>query len=139
MYESIPVCVDGGGRSAGRIRLAAGLASRNEAHVTGLYVVPELRLPTTMPASFAFAELMQSHMEAMRNEARNWESAFTETARNGGISFEWRRRNRARPKWAPSPRSWRSMRATKTWWWWEAENRRTRRKIRIRNCPPTSS
>ena len=26
----------------------------------------------------------------MRNEARNWESAFTATARNWGISFEWR-------------------------------------------------
>ena len=39
MYQGILVYVDGGERSAQHIRLAAGLASRSEAHLTGLYVV----------------------------------------------------------------------------------------------------
>ena len=90
MYKSILVHVDSAEHTAGRIRLAAELASANEAHLTGLYVVPAPRLPTTMRASFAFAKLMQSHMEAVRNEARTWERKFKEITGECGAQSEYR-------------------------------------------------
>ena len=90
MYKSILVHVNSAGSSAGRIRLAAALAADNKAHLTGLYVVPEPRLPATMRASFAFSEMMQSHMEAIRNEARTWEGKFTQIAEQWDMQSEYR-------------------------------------------------
>ena len=90
MYKSILVHIDSAGSSTERIRIAAKLASTNEAHLTGLYVIPEPRLPSTMHASFAFSEAMQSHMEDIRNEATRWKTAFTETTQKWDLQSEFR-------------------------------------------------
>lgn len=89
--KDILVHLDGGAPSAGRLALAAGLARRHGAHLTGLFVVDVI--PPTLGGAEGGAALA-GLIETMRADAlataAGIERAFAETLAREGIPGEWR-------------------------------------------------
>src|SRR5579863_3422696 len=95
-FKDILVHIDGTERSDVRLGIASELAGRNQAHLTGLYVV-ELPPPALFygdPSGYADVQLIDEIMTKMRSSAmeaaRPAEQAFRERLRREGIEGEWR-------------------------------------------------
>ncbi len=85
--KDILVHVDASERSAERIGVAARMAG--DAHLTGLFVVPEPRLPGYM-AAYALGEFMEAQISEARADAEKAEARFHDIAKQTGVHAEWR-------------------------------------------------
>jgi nucleotide-binding universal stress UspA family protein len=96
MFKDILVHIDEGPRSATRLKLATDLAKRNQAHLTGLFVIDipgsDLFYGAGMP--FAGGGGMNQMMTTLRTEANGRAEtagqAFREALRAEGLEGEWR-------------------------------------------------
>jgi nucleotide-binding universal stress UspA family protein len=94
-FKDILVHLDGGPRSATRLAIAAGLAGRFGAHLTGVYVVDipsvEFFYGTAMPLAGGGAEQLVDQIRADAvAAAAQVETAFREVLRREGLDGEWR-------------------------------------------------
>jgi nucleotide-binding universal stress UspA family protein len=94
--KDILVHLDASPRGAVRLALAAALATRHGAHLTGLYGIepPPAAFFYGDPSGFADVRLIEEMMDRMRETARAAarpvEASFTERLRRDGIEGEWR-------------------------------------------------
>jgi nucleotide-binding universal stress UspA family protein len=94
-FKDILVHLDGGPRSTTRLGIAAGLAQRFGAHLTGVYVVDipsaEFFYGAAMPLAGGGAEQLVDQIRADANAAAaQVETAFREVLRREGLDGEWR-------------------------------------------------
>lgn len=91
--KDILVNLDGTEAARTRLRLAADLARRHGAHLTGLFVV-DIMLPVMASADATSGAVLAELLERMRadslEEAATVETLFRETLRREGLSGEWR-------------------------------------------------
>ncbi len=94
--KDILVHLDASERSGTRLRLAADLARRHAAHLSGLYVV-DLVLPAGFAAGmggYGDGAALGALLDQMRNDAladaATVEARFRETLRREGLQGEWR-------------------------------------------------
>jgi nucleotide-binding universal stress UspA family protein len=91
--KDILVHLDATAQASARLRLAADLARRHEAHLTGLYVV-DVVLPALAAADasggVAIADLLETMREEALARAAGVEAAFRERLRLDGLAGEWR-------------------------------------------------
>ncbi|MBL6457365.1 universal stress protein [Belnapia sp. T6] len=92
--KDILIHLDASEQAKTRLQLAADLARRNEAHLTGLYVV-DIVLPIMLAADTAgggamLGELLDTMRRDALAEAAKAEAAFHEKLRREGIAGEWR-------------------------------------------------
>ncbi|MDQ1079977.1 universal stress protein [Pseudoroseomonas cervicalis] len=91
--KDILLHLDSSEASAERLRLAAMLARRHEAHLTGLFVI-DLPWPVFAgdgAATAALSAAMRRARETAEVQAAQAEAAFRETLRREGLQGEWRR------------------------------------------------
>ena len=92
-FKDILVHLDGTEQAETRLRLAADLARRHEAHLTALHVV-DLELPALIASEASGAATLADLLEDMRRDARaaasQAEAAFRERLRLDGTAGEWR-------------------------------------------------
>jgi nucleotide-binding universal stress UspA family protein len=96
MFKDILVHLDGGPRSATRLKVAVDLARRNEAHLTGIFVVDipgsDLFYGAGMP--YAGGGSMSDMVNSLRADAAAHADAvgqeFRDTVRREGLENEWR-------------------------------------------------
>jgi len=96
MFKDILVHLDGGPRSATRLKVAVDLARRNEAHLTGIFVVDipgsDLFYGAGMP--YAGGGSMSDMVNSLRADAAAHADAvgqeFRNTVRREGLENEWR-------------------------------------------------
>ena len=94
--KDILVHLDGSPRAAVRLRMAAELAARHGAHLTGLYVVdlPPPDMFYGFPSAFLDLQRAEDIVERMHGsattEAGQVETAFRERLRQDGLEGEWR-------------------------------------------------
>lgn len=91
--RDILVHLDATEQGLARLALAAALAQRHEAHLTGLYVV-DVPLPLVAAGDAgggaALAELLARLRDEAVAEASTVEAAFRERLRRDGVAGEWR-------------------------------------------------
>lgn len=91
-YKNILVALDPDPRFRERLSLAAGLAERFDAHLTGLFVAPGTE--TLMHFGYYDPILRDPLNEQLREQTRSQEEAvhqaFEQIVGRGGISAEWR-------------------------------------------------
>jgi len=88
-YKDLLVHVDNGRANAGRVDAALRLAARSDAHLIGLYVMPEWHVPGFVEAQIG-AEVMEAQEAAYRDYAAKAKAAFDEAASKAGVAAEWR-------------------------------------------------
>jgi nucleotide-binding universal stress UspA family protein len=87
--KDLLVLVDGSKRSGMRLELAASLAERHGASLTGLHV-PDAFQPGADPGQ-ALSRLELSHMpDDVREQATQLEDAFWQRVKRAGLEGEWR-------------------------------------------------
>jgi nucleotide-binding universal stress UspA family protein len=93
VMRDILVHLDATPRAAARLDVAAGLAQRLQAHLTGLFVL-DIPLPAFAGGEVAGAAAVADLIEAMRadglKDAARVEARFHETLRRDGVPGEWR-------------------------------------------------
>jgi len=93
MLKDILVHLDATERSGVRLRLAAELARRHQAHLTALYVV-DLTLPVLVASDPGGGAILADLLDDMRRDAlagaAKVEAAFREKLRIEGLEGEWR-------------------------------------------------
>jgi nucleotide-binding universal stress UspA family protein len=91
--RDILVHLDATPRTAARLDVAAQLAQRLQAHLTGLFVL-DIPIPAFAGGEVAGAAAVADLIEAMRadglKDAAKVEAAFRETLRREGLAGEWR-------------------------------------------------
>ncbi len=88
-YKNILVQVDSTQACAGRIDAAVALASRLEAHLTGLYLVPEF-IGAGFASGYLTAEVQSAIAREAAARAQTALAAFDETATRAGVAHETR-------------------------------------------------
>src|SRR5689334_4346626 len=91
--KDILVQLDTTEQAGARLQLAADLARRHDAHLTGLLVV-DIMLPAMAGADMGGGAALAGLLEQMRQdalaEASKVEAAFRERLQRDGIAGEWR-------------------------------------------------
>ena len=89
--------VDDGRGFAARLTLAVELAARNEAHLTGLFVIEAISFSALaapggpdFAAAEAFLEIQNQHSAARMQVADRLAARFGDATRRAGVSSEWR-------------------------------------------------
>lgn len=92
-FKDILVHLDFSAQSTSRLRLAADLARRHEAHLTGLLVI-DVMTPMLMAGDGGGGAVLGDLLEEMRQDAlaaaAKVEAGFRETLRREGLAGEWR-------------------------------------------------
>ncbi len=88
--SNILVHVDATERSRERTAVAADLASRFDARVTGLYVIPDPDTPFYMGGAYIPRDWFSEQVERATAEAGRGEETFRETVGQSGVQSEWR-------------------------------------------------
>jgi len=95
--KDILVQIDDGRGSQARLRLAAELATRHEAHLTGLFAIESISFSALaapggpdFAAAEAFLEIQKQHRDARLKVADRLAAGFSDAANRAGISSEWR-------------------------------------------------
>ena len=83
------VHVNASKHAAKRIELAIRLAQAHDAHLAGLYVIPEFTMPIYVAAQIP-AEIVAAQREVAEAGRRKVKAAFDERLRKSGVTFEWR-------------------------------------------------
>ncbi len=88
--KNILVHVDSSERCAERLHIAATLARTRQAHLSGLYVIPEPFYPIYAEGSFVSTELMDNLERESREGCAKAEKQFRAFADKEGLPAEWR-------------------------------------------------
>lgn len=86
-YKTILLHVNDERRVPGLVSVAAGIAQKFEAHLTGLYVLPPV---PTYGATSVGAGMVKSGLAAFRQEADRAHAAFEEACKGQPVVAEWR-------------------------------------------------
>lgn len=87
--SDVLVHVDSSRAMPGRVRAAAALARRHDAHLVGLYVIEIPVLPAYAQAQIP-ATILEAQRAAFASSAASAEREFGNIAGKSGISSEWR-------------------------------------------------
>jgi len=87
--KDILVHVDNSKACRKRLETAVALASAHDAHLTGVYVLQSLALPSYAEAEIG-PEFRRAQQEAREQRAREAEELFNDVTRHGGAAAEWR-------------------------------------------------
>jgi nucleotide-binding universal stress UspA family protein len=87
--RDLVVHIDHGRDCAARLDAAVALAARHEAHLTGVFVRNEVRLPQYLLAEVA-DDLLARQAELAAAAVRAAEATFTERTKREAITSEWR-------------------------------------------------
>lgn len=90
-YKDILVHVDSSEQSLARLEIAAKLAARYEAHLTGLYIVPSLYIPPLQDMAQLPPEYIEQQTEVAEEDAKKAELNFYEVVKNADVAHEWRK------------------------------------------------
>jgi nucleotide-binding universal stress UspA family protein len=88
-FKDILVHVDEAGASRKRIRVAAQLAARHDAHLTGLHPMPEPFVPAIEDCAHLTAGYIEEQIAFAKYTADAAHACFREEAEKAGIAFEW--------------------------------------------------
>ena len=88
-YKDIVVHIDDSKSCQSRVEVAIALASRGDAHLTGVYVKPSIYLPAYVAAQVG-AEVIESHAKIAAEATERAKSDFSKLAGKHGIDPEWR-------------------------------------------------
>ncbi len=90
-YKDILVHVDSSEQSRARLEIAVKIAEQQEAHLTGLYILPNLYIPALPDMAQLPPEYIEQQTEMNEEEARKAELIFYEVVKNTGVAHEWRK------------------------------------------------
>jgi nucleotide-binding universal stress UspA family protein len=88
-FKNLLVHVDDTRACAARVRAAIDLAIAHEAHLSGVYVIPDPS-PATFAGGYLPPEMLETFRQAARERADAALARFTEAAQRNRISFETR-------------------------------------------------
>lgn len=88
-YNDILLHVDASRAGAARLDFAIQLATRLDAHLTGLYVHPRLLLPAAFAADLP-PQYFEMQTEALEQQGQAVKSAFEAACADPGLRWEWR-------------------------------------------------
>jgi nucleotide-binding universal stress UspA family protein len=89
-YKTILVHCDAGKGAPARLRLAAELAERHQAHLVGLHARPLFDPPVYDAGAFAMDLLVKDHDEALAASEAAASKAFTDAIKGKSVTSEWR-------------------------------------------------
>lgn len=87
--KDLLVHVDNSKACENRVQAAVDLATQHGAHLTGLYVVPELMIPVYAEVRIG-PEVIEAQERAAKAQAEKAEKKFRGVAEKAGINAEWR-------------------------------------------------
>jgi nucleotide-binding universal stress UspA family protein len=87
--KDLLVHVDNSKACAARVEAAMRLARSNQAHLTGIYVLPVISIPGYAEAQIPL-EVIEAQRQAARAQATEAEKLFRSASEKAGISSEWR-------------------------------------------------
>jgi nucleotide-binding universal stress UspA family protein len=87
--KDLLVHVDNSKACAARVEAAIRLARSNQAHLSGVYVMPMITVPGYAEAQIPL-EVIEAQRQAARAQAAEAEKLFRSTTERAGISSEWR-------------------------------------------------
>ena len=90
-YKDILVHVDSSKQSQARLEIAVQIASQHDAHLTGLFVVPDLYIPPLQDMAQLPPEYIEQQTELADEEAKKAELNFYEVVKKTDIAHEWRK------------------------------------------------
>ena len=88
--KSILVHMDATDRCEERLRLAGDLAQQNDAHLSGLFVIPEPFYPIYGDGAYFPQDVMEQWEQEEKEHARIAEETFQEFVTSQGLHGEWR-------------------------------------------------
>ncbi|MFC1664517.1 universal stress protein [Pseudomonadota bacterium] len=91
-YKDILVHIDRSKSNAGRLEAAVKLAEAHQAHLTGLYVIPDINLPVYAEIPIG-QELIDSAEQAALEDCAEAKEEFTKAVKSYDLSTEWRETN----------------------------------------------
>ncbi len=90
-FRDILVHVDESKQSPGRLDVAVGLAREYDAHLTGLYVMPDVYIPRSYSGvRYVPPDFLKEHERQGRETAAQAEKAFKDRMRGSDVNVEWR-------------------------------------------------
>jgi nucleotide-binding universal stress UspA family protein len=92
--KDILVHIDNSKHCPARLQTAVDLAARHDAHLTGLYVVPQPNIPPYVEAQLS-AEIIAIDAKYSAERAEAAEEAFKQSVNGADIRVEWRTANSA--------------------------------------------
>jgi len=90
-YKDILVHVDSFEKSQARLEIAIQVAAQHDAHLTGLYVVPNLYIPPLQDMAQLPPEYIEQQTELSDEDAKKAELNFYEIVKNADVTHEWRK------------------------------------------------
>jgi len=87
---NIVVHVDGSERAAERVKLANHIAQESDAHITGVFVIPDPYVPAYMAGGYFPAEIFEQQREEAKAEAETAQKMFADLTGKAGVKTEWR-------------------------------------------------
>ena len=88
---TILVELDSSATGAARLDLATRLATRHDAHLISLFVIPPFEPPMMFPEAIrGLAEIQAEYRERARSDAGTLQSAFEKALKRNGVAGEWR-------------------------------------------------
>lgn len=87
---NILVHVDGSERAAERMRLTANIAQERDAHVTGLFVIPDPYVAAYMASGYVPVEIFEAQREEALKQAGAAKKLFDDIVGRAGAKHEWR-------------------------------------------------
>ncbi len=88
--KTLLVHVDNSKHCAARLDVAIGLARKFDAHLAGVYAIPDPYIAPYMAGGYVPAELIEQQLERGRDAAAEAESAFNAHMQGAGMEAEWR-------------------------------------------------
>lgn len=88
-FKDLLVHVDNTKALPSRLEVALELAQSHSAHLTGVYVLPQLEMPTYLAGDVAM-NLIDVQQEAVRTRTAEAETIFRNTCARAGTPAEWR-------------------------------------------------
>jgi len=88
--KDIVVHVDGSERAAERIKLAANIAASRDAHVTGVFAIPDPYMPALMAGGYVPADIFDELRQEAAAESAKAEQVFKKETEAAGVHAEWR-------------------------------------------------
>ena len=90
-YKDILVHVDSTKQSQARLEIAVQIAAQHDAHLTGLFVVPNLYIPPLQDMAQLPPEYIEQQTELADEEAKKAELNFYEIVKKTDVAHEWRK------------------------------------------------
>lgn len=88
--KDIVVHVDGSERAAERIQLATKMAASRDAHLTGIFAVPDPYTPALMAGGYVPVDIFEQFRQEAVEESNKAEKLFQKITDAGGVHSEWR-------------------------------------------------